>query len=472
LYGEDDRDQAFASRMGILGASFQYKLNHKSHFRMVVSKSHQQIRAVHHLVFRHTTDTFEKDGKTLYRYAMDSLVKNMFYHFRTNTTGLHMYVHTRLSSRANLRYGLNATAYDFQFRDSARNFDAQDSQQYWKWSTRWNSNGKGLMLLPYVQMKWQATKKLGISGGLTAQYAMLSDEESGTASGNAELIQPRLGMRYQLSARQSLNFGFGIHSQMQPAYTHYYIKPGNKRPHNLGMGLTSSTHYVLGYELAIGKDKRFKAETYYQNLSGIPVEKKSSSFSLANTGSGFTRFFPDTLENTGTAYNYGIELTMEKSFTRGYYYLGTLSLFNSKYRGSDRVWRSTDFNTSYAFNALLAREWKVGKRSVLNIGGKITTAGARRYSPMDTAASIRAREYIEQDSLKNTRSFGSAYFRVDFRLSYKINTKRFTHEFALDLVNLSNRKNILKYSYSSEPPYYRQEYQLGFLPLFYYKLDF
>lgn len=91
---------------------------------------------------------------------------------------------------------------------------------------------------------------------------------------------------------------------------------------------------------------------------------------------------------------------------------------------------------------------------------------------MDTAASIRAREYIEQDSLKNTRSFGSAYFRVDFRLSYKINTQRFTHEFALDLVNLSKRKNILKYSYSSEPPYYRQEYQLGFLPLFYYKLDF
>jgi hypothetical protein len=58
------------------------------------------------------------------------------------------------------------------------------------------------------------------------------------------------------------------------------------------------------------------------------------------------------------------------------------------------------------------------------------------------------------------------------RLSYKINAKHVTHEFALDFVNVTNRKNILNYSYTNESPYYKQEYQLGFLPLFYYKLDF
>ncbi len=79
---------------------------------------------------------------------------------------------------------------------------------------------------------------------------------------------------------------------------------------------------------------------------------------------------------------------------------------------------------------------------------------------------------FEQDALKNTLKFGRNYVRLDLRLSYKINSKKVTHEFALDLVNVTNRKNILKYSYTNAPPYNKQDYQLGFLPLFYYKLDF
>lgn len=472
LYGDDDRDQLFGSKMGILGASFIWNLNSKSYLKATVAKSHQSVDAVHQLVFRHNTDTSVVNGKTIYTFALDSLVRNLFYNFRTNTTGVNLFVNNKINSRTTLRYGVNITQYDFRFRDSARNFDAQDTVRYWKWYTRWNSDGIGLNVMPYVQVKWLATKKLTVSGGLTGQYFMVSDKASNTSSSSAQYVQPRLGLRYQLNGKQSLNFGFGVHSQMQPAYTYFYILPGNTKPHNLGMGLTNSIHYVLGYDLAIGKDKRFKAETYYQSLSNIPVELKKSAFSLANTGSGFSRFFPDTLQNTGTGYNYGVEFTFEKSFTKGYFYMATLSLFDAKYKGSDNVLRNSDFNTSYAMNALFAKEWKVGQKSILNFGGKFTTAGARRYSPMDSAASRRQREYIEEDAKKNTLKFGSNYVRLDLRLSYKINAKHVTHEFALDFVNVTNRKNILNYSYTNESPYYKQEYQLGFLPLFYYKLDF
>ncbi len=472
LYGDDDRDQKFGSQMGIVGSVFNWNINQKSYFRAVVAKSHQQVSAVHHLVFRHNVDTIVDEGKTKYVFALDSLVKNMEYRFRINTTGVNAFINHKFNARTSMRYGLNITQYNYKFRDSARNFDFLDSANYWKWFTRWNSDGTGLSVLPYVQMKWQATKKLSISGGLTAQIFQISDKASGLSSTSANYIQPRLGMRYSINKRQNLNFGFGVHSQSQPAYTYYYILPGNKDPHNIGMGLTQSVHYVLGYDLSIGRDKRFKIETYYQNVSNIPVEIKKSSFSLANTGSGFSRFFPDSLQNTGTAYNYGVELSMEKAFTKGYYYLATVSLFDAKYTGSDGVVRNSDFNTNYAMNALIAKEWKVSKKGVLNFGGKITMAGARRYSPMDTLASRREREYIEQSATKNTLRFGKNYMRLDLRLSYKINAKKVTHEFAIDLVNVTGRKNVLKYSYTSEAPYYKEEYQLGFLPLFYYKLDF
>lgn len=471
IYGEDDRDQLFGSSMGVIGATFLWNLNKRSYYRAVVSKSHQEVDAIHDLVFRTKTDSFMRDDKLVYKFRLDSLKKILDYRFRVNTTGANMFVNVKFNSRTNMRYGVNITAYDFKFRDSAYTFDQSDPN-YNKWFVRWKSDGTGLTIMPYAQVKWQALPKLSVSAGLTAQYLMIADKASNKSTSNSELIQPRLGMRYQINKKQSLNFGFGVHSQMQPAYTYYFILPGNNEPHNLSMGLTRSIHYILGYDLAIGKDKRFKTEVYYQQLSNIPVEKRSSSFSLANTGTGFTRFFPDTLLNNGSGFNYGIEFTFEKSFTKGYYYISTLSLFEAKYRGSDGVLRNSDFNTNYAYNALIAKEWKTGKRSVFNLGGKITTAGARRYSPMDTAASAKKREYIEQDSLKNSLRFGSSYFRLDLRISYKINAKKVTHEFAIDFVNMTNRRNILKYSYISEAPYYRQEYQLGFLPLFYYKLDF
>jgi hypothetical protein len=61
-------------------------------------------------------------------------------------------------------------------------------------------------------------------------------------------------------------------------------------------------------------------------------------------------------------------------------------------------------------------------------------------------------------------------------LGYKINAKKVTHEFGLDLVNLLNTKNILSYTFApdlqsqGQDPFIK-EYQLGFLPLFYYKID-
>lgn len=472
LYGDDDRDQHFGSRMGVAGSVFTYNLNNKSYLRVAVATSHQNVNADHKLVFRHATDTFLKDGETRYLFAIDSLIPNLYYTFRINTIGTNSFINTKINSRTSLRYGFQLTRYGYKFEDSGRNFDFADTAKYWKWFSRWNSTGSGLLFQPYIQTKWQPLKKLIVSAGITSQVFVLKDDKSGISHTSVEAIQPRLGIRYQMAANQTLNFGAGFHSQIQPAYTYYYILPGNTKPHNLGMGMTRSKHLVLGYDRFIGKDKHLKVETYYQYLSNIPVEVKSSSFSLANTGSGFSRFFPDTLKNTGTGYNYGIEFSFDKAFTHGYYYLATLSLFDAKYKGSDGVVRNSDFNTNYAFNTLIAKEWKMGKRGILNAGGKITLAGARRYSPIDTFASRREREYVEIDAQKNTLRFGSAYARFDFRISYKINAKHITHEFAIDIINLTNRQNVLKYSYISEPPYSRKEYQLGRLPLFYYKLDF
>lgn len=472
LYGDNDRDQKFGSAMGVVGTRFNYNISKNSYLQVSAAFSHQSVKANHTLVFRHITDTIFRDGEAFYQYRLDSMIPNLDYRFRTNTLGFNAFVNTKLSARSSVRWGMQVQQYMFLFRDSNRNFDFTDSQNYWKWYTRWNSEGSGTLLMPYANWKYRLTRKLTMTAGLTTTVFSLRDHAAGKSHTSFGGIQPRAGLRYQASRKHAVNLGLGSHSQIQPPYTYFFIKPGNNRPHNLGMGMTRSQHLVLGWDWNLKKDMRTKVETYYQSLSNIPVEVRSSSFSLANTGSGFSRFFPDTLQNTGRGYNYGIEFTAEKFFTRGYYYMATFSLFDARYRGSDGKWRSTDFNTRYAFNALFAKEWTFNKKNALNVGGKLTLAGARLTSPMDTLQSRRDREFVGVDALKNTERFGSQYARFDLRVAYRINGKKVTHEIALDLVNLTNRKNILKYSYINEPPYFKQEYQLGFLPLFYYKLDF
>jgi hypothetical protein len=81
------------------------------------------------------------------------------------------------------------------------------------------------------------------------------------------------------------------------------------------------------------------------------------------------------------------------------------------------------------------------------------------------------------DNERNTLRFES-YFRTDLKLGIRLNSKRLTHEIALDLVNVTNTKNILALTYSADLaaqgvayPFYTQ-YQLGFLPIFYYRVDF
>ena len=81
------------------------------------------------------------------------------------------------------------------------------------------------------------------------------------------------------------------------------------------------------------------------------------------------------------------------------------------------------------------------------------------------------------DSAFNENVFAD-YFRVDLKINWRMNTKKLTHEFGLDLVNLLNTKNLLGIAYAprldpndtSKPLAEKQ--QLGRLPIFYYKIDF
>jgi hypothetical protein len=129
-------------------------------------------------------------------------------------------------------------------------------------------------------------------------------------------------------------------------------------------------------------------------------------------------------------------------------------------------------------NLLGGLEYNVGRggKDILSFGSKFTYGGGKRYSPVNIAASNAIMDVVAQDDKVNTLQF-DPYNRLDFRVSYKINGKKVGTEIALDLVNLLGTKNILALSYAPDPADLSSDplvknYQLGFLPLFYVKVDF
>ena len=239
------------------------------------------------------------------------------------------------------------------------------------------------------------------------------------------------------------------------------------------LGFTKSQHFVLGYDRSLGKDFRIKLETYYQYLFNVPVNIAKSSYSVLNYGDGFGVYLPDSLTNKGTGRNYGIEMTLEKFFSSGYYFLFTGSLFDSRYTASDGIERNTAFNGKFTTNLLGGYEFKTGSKgnSLININGKCTFAGGRYYTPIDLPLSEVYGEFFPDISKAYTQRYPD-YFILDIRVGYKLNMKKITQEWAIDVQNVTNQKNILTEDYNPATRSVVNDYQLGIFPMILYKIQF
>ncbi|GAB4375179.1 MAG: carboxypeptidase-like regulatory domain-containing protein [Salibacteraceae bacterium] len=463
IYGDNDRDQYFGSDVGIAGMSYTRSLNENSYWKTSVAFNYSAVHSKHDLVYRHLTAE--------QTYAVDSIKPLLNYRFQDHRIAGHTFVNSRLNQQNVVKFGVVIEHFFFDYRDSTWIFDSTQAD-FNTWRVRWNSSAQAQLIQPYVQWKHRTPNGLTVTAGVHSQWFTLNNSVS--------WFEPRIAARKELKDGSFITAGTGLHTQTQPYYLYFFSKgknaDGSPVLHNKNMDFTYASHFVLGHERMLAGNLRFKTEVYYQYLWNIPVEKHPSSFSLANTGSGFERFFPDTLVNKGTQQNMGIEFTLERYFSKNYFAMFTLSLFDSKYTGSDGVKRNTDFNGRYAANALFGYEIPIGENSVLSVGTKVTAVGGRWYGPPDTAASNQVRELIVIDSLRNTLQFRD-YFRADLKINLRLNARRVTHEIGIDLVNVFNTKNILTLTYapdeSNDPRNsIREEYQLGRLPLFYYRISF
>ncbi|NNJ55240.1 MAG: TonB-dependent receptor [Bacteroidia bacterium] len=466
LYGENDRDQFFKTNMFTVGATYNKYFKNEWSSKVTIAQTGQEIIADHDFIIWDSAAAL--NDKLILDDKYPVLRSRMF----EGRTALHWALNKKFSARSRLKLGLMADMYQVNYIDSSRNEYVEN------WVTKLDAKDNSQMIRTYASHKFRLTSNLTMNSGLNFLYYSL---------GSQFVVEPRLGLKLNLNKKSSASLAYGLHSRMQPMYTYYYkfndsltnTVNSSFNNHNYDLGLTKSHHLVGAYDIRLSKLLRLKVEAYYQYLYAIPVESRGGSFSLINQGSGFSRFFPDVLENTGTGQNYGTEITIEKFFSKKFFFLTSASLFNSTYQGKDEVTRNTDFNGNYIVNILGGYEIPVGKnnKNSFSVGTKLTYGGGRRYTPVDTAATRADGIYVQfVDSERNSLQFPN-YFRWDVKLGYKINGKKATHEFALDLLNVTNHQNLLTVVFANDPenPGTKklvEQPQLAFLPLLYYKIDF
>ncbi|MFQ3578987.1 MAG: hypothetical protein SNJ71_02465, partial [Bacteroidales bacterium] len=251
------------------------------------------------------------------------------------------------------------------------------------------------------------------------------------------------------------------------------LKDGTKVMNNKNLDFTKAMHYVLGYTNSITNDLVFKSEVYYQDLYDVPIlPNDSSTFSALNASDGF---MPSKLINKGTGENYGLEMTLEKFFTKSYNFTFTTSLYNSTYKTLTGKTYNTKYNGNYVFNLLGGKEIALSKKNdkvrIVTLGAKATYAGGQRYSPINLQKSIKANNTVRDETNPWTLKRDD-YFVVDARIELRTELKKITHYWEIEIQNLTNNKIVGDDYFNKTTQSIQKVRNIGIIPVLSFRIEF
>lgn len=432
-FGSISQDLRPRYQTGVVGVSYDRSFGEKTWAKLTLGASNQR-------------ENYEIDSLDLENGGKFRLAKGEFSDSKYSVVlnGTH-----KFNAKNSLSFGANSDYIVFDYIN--QDFFNRGTID----SLRVNQADNYILSQGYVQLKHRLNERLTLIAGVHALHSTTNDQLA---------LEPRAGLRYRVGERSSINFGYGLHHQLMPTYN-LFVRNRQGLETNKDLDFTRSNHFVTGFETMINSDIKFKIEGYYQMLDKVPVTAFASSYSAVNIGADNNPSDQADLVNGGIGTNYGLELTLERYFSKGYYFLVTGSVFESTYEGSDGIERNTAFNTNYAANILAGKEFKLNKKgSILYANFKLTTLGGRFFTPINKELSQAAGEAI----FDNSKAFSErqdAYFRADVKIGYRRENKRSTFEVGVDFQNITGNENIFQQGYNARNNTISEEYQQGFFPV-------
>ena len=442
-FADEDFYQDFNITMGVVGLNHIIPLSDKTYIKSSLSSSTSQgnweFKELDSEIEQFITKGTEDLDYTNYRGAIE--------------------LSHKFSARNSIKAGASVFSKQFDLLLDDYNYDEELLENVL------DDAGNTELTQGFLAWKFRPLQSLTFNTGVNFTYLTLNKSQS---------IEPRLGMRLQLSPKHAITAGFGKHSKMESVSLYLfkiYDEDRNYTQPNKDLGFIRANHYVIGYDWRLSKDFNLKVEGYYQDLYDVPVENSPESyFSMLNEEHGYV--FAE-LVNQGKGKNYGTEITLEKFFSKSYYFLFTTSLYESKYTALDGIERNGRYNGNYVLNLVGGKEFPMGKNrnNSLGVNLRTTFAGGQHYSPIDRQQSIDTGHGVRPPETAYTAKRPD-YFRADLKVSFRRNKGKTTRVWELDIQNASNTLNVVGDWWNNEEQDIETWDQLGILPVINYRIEF
>lgn len=404
-----DRDNSqTALYMYAAGLSHRVNLTGKSYLNTSVAATGSGLSHEEQRVQLDLSELPQSDvGNNLWRVTLQSVLSTRFGERHSNRTGFYI---NRLGYNVNLSQAL------------------ADGEQP---TLIADQSGSSMLFQAFSQSRVMLTNRLSLNVGLHALYFHLTKQHS---------IEPRMGVKFDLTSRSSLGFAYGIYSRIEHLPV-YFVRSSGAMP-NKDLDLMKSEHFVLSYNIKINDNLRFCVEPYFQQLRDVPVAPVGY-LSTVNTEEDV--FFNNPLVSKGSGHNVGVDFTLERFLSKGFYYLATASVFDSKYKAIDGIERNTRFNRNYVLNLLVGKEWQLGraKNNIFGANLRLNYMGGNRREPIDYAASLAAKDVVYSES--GARAYSAQFDDmpvVSISLSYRRNKPRYSAVWTVQVLNALGTKEF------------------------------
>lgn len=433
----------FGGKLGVLGASHTYRINKKAYLKTTLSSYATEMNSFYDI---------PDENDNMYTVASSKFVKSTL----SGTSVLNY----KFNARSKVKAGLIWSRLGYDMDDKYWSFDTDQLE------SRLKRDGNASTLQAYLSWKYRITNDISVVNGLHYINFRLN---------NNQALEPRFALKWQQTPKRAYSVGFGLHSKTESIATYLgqqqqtdgsFIQP------NVNLDLSKAAHFVAGYNYQVSNTTYIKAEAYYQHLYNVPVEDvTNSTYSLINASDWFTT---RSLTNQGKGRNYGVELTLERSFSKNFYYMSTVSIYRSLYTAMDGQERKSAYDGNYVVNFLGGKEFNVGKaekKRVLFINAKAAFIGGSRYTPIDLEKSIQLGDAV-RDEANPYSAMGDDVLKIDLAIGLRRNRAKTTTELKLDIQNVTNNAAVVNQYYEHATQSIVISNQLPLLPVLSYKVNF
>lgn len=308
-------------------------------------------------------------------------------------------------------------------------------------------------LFGFVSYEYRPLQKLTITPGVRVGYFTYNKNST---------VSPRVSMNYQATPTFSVNASAGVFHQYLPLplLTQNAASKQLKDP--------VAYHYVLGFHKLLSEDTRLTLEAYAKEYDRFPLDPIQPQLFIIDQVVQSSMFYNNhALVDGGKAYTRGVEVTVQKKLATKLYGLLSASVFRSRYRDYNGVWRDRAFDNRFTFQV----EGGYKPNNKWEFSARWLFAGGRPYTPFDEVASSEARRgVLDVNHINGERlsDYHSLNLRVDRRFHYSGSNLIFY----LSVWNAYGRKNLDNYVWNEVSNQKEENTQWGTLPVFGLEYEF